>query len=143
MREWKLTKKTLYLWDVYAVLVFFVVAVLTTAITYYRPMISVIVILSAAAVLMLVMFVYLPALWRGVTVRLSDTALSYSVGLFINREHILPLDRFLFTEKVNTPLSSLFKMCYIRVQALGGFLLMPPVENELAEEIITRCGRRQ
>lgn len=86
--------------------------------------------------------IYLPAIWRGVVIRVSSEALSYKVGLFMRREHILPLDRLLFMEKVTTPVSALFNMSALHIKALGGYIMLPPMENETAEEIMSRCSRR-
>ncbi|MBQ7288944.1 MAG: hypothetical protein IJW78_04360 [Clostridia bacterium] len=142
MKVYRLSKKTLYLWYVYAFLVFGLLCILSLVISYFLPSVShTIMAFSVLAGLFAVLF-YLPALWRSVDIRVSDAALSYTVGFFMRREHILPLDRLLFMQKVCTPVSALFNMHSLRIKALGGYLLLPPLESEIAEEIISRCGRR-
>lgn len=142
MREYRLTKKTLYLWYVYAFLIFGLFCILSVIISYFLPTVSgILMLVSTVAGLFAVLF-YLPALWRGVRILVSDAAVSYTIGLFMRREHILPLDRMLFMQKVSTPVSALFHMCSLHIKALGGYLILPPMEQEVAEEIISHCRRR-
>lgn len=142
MQEYRLSKKTLYLWNVYAFLIFGILCILSLVISYFLPTLSHILLgVSVIAALFASVF-YLPAIWRGVTIRVSNAALCYTVGLFMRREHILPLDRLLFMQKVSTPVSALFHMCSLHIKALGGYLLLPPMEIETANDIMSRCGRR-
>lgn len=143
VREYRLSKKTLYLWFVYAFLIFGLTCLLSVIISYFLPTVSGILMLVAVVIGLFAVLFYLPALWRGVRICVSDRAISYTIGLFMRREHILPLDRMLFMQKVNTPVSALFHMCSLHVKALGGYLLLPPMETETAEEILARCSRRR
>lgn len=143
MQEYRLTKKTLYLWYVYAFLIFGLVCLLSVIISYFLPTVSSILMLVSTVIGLFAVLFYLPALWRGIRIRVSDAAVSYTIGMFMRREHILPLDRMLFMQKVSTPVSALFHMCSLHVKALGGYLLLPPMEVETAEEILARCSRRR
>lgn len=143
MREYQLTKKTLYLWYIYVFLVFGIACLLSLIVSYFFPAVSFVMMLIFALLGLIAVLFYLPALWRGVRIRVSDAAVSYTVGIFVRREHILPLDRMLFMQKISTPLSALFRMCSLHVRALGGFVLLPPMETETAEEILNHCTRRR
>ena len=142
LKEYRLTKKTLYLWYLYAFLIFSLLCIISVLVSYFLPSVSYVLLIAAIAVGLFVALIYLPAIWRGIVISVSAEALSYKVGFFMRREHILPLDRLLYMQKVKTPISVLFNMSSIRIKALGGYLLLPPMEKERAEEIITLCGRR-
>lgn len=143
MREYRLTKKTLYLWYIYVLLAFGLACMLSLIISYFSPTVSFLMMLISAGLGLIAVLFYLPALWRGVYIHISESAVSYTVGLFVRREHILPLDRMLFMQKISTPVTALFRMCSLHVRALGGFLLLPPMEVETAEEILDLCSRRR
>ncbi len=142
LQEYRLTKKTLYLWYLYTFLIFGLLCVISVIISYFMPSVSYILLFIAIAVGLFAALIYIPAIWRGVVIRVSPAALSYTVGMFMRREHILPLDRLLFMQKVSTPISVLFNMCSLRIKALGGYILLPSMENDTADEIMSRCGRR-
>ena len=134
MKEYKLTKKTLYLWYLYALLIFALLCIISILISYFLPSISNILLIASVSVGLFGAAFYLPAIWRGVVIRVSPAALSYTVGLFMRREHILPLDRLLFMEKVTTPISALFNMSALHIKALGGYIMLPPMENETVRQ---------
>ena len=142
LKEYSLTRKTLFLWYLYCFLLFGLFCIISVIVSYFLPSISIVLLIVTIIVALFVALIYLPAIWRSVVIRVSDAALSYTIGLFIRREHILPLDRLLFMQKINTPISALFNMSSLHVKALGGFVLLPPMEDKTADEIMAHCTGR-
>lgn len=85
---------------------------------------------------LLFIFWYLPRYVSGYKITATKNYISVERGVFIRKEIIMPQPRYIYARKITTVLSARFSLCLLVFSATRGFLVLPPIEKEAADEIL-------
>lgn len=143
MLEFVPEKKTLILWYIYLVSAFLTLILILAAAVPVIPRASAVLAAGVTALFIFAAVYYLPRLCSGSFIRISDKALIYGIGVFVRKEHILPLCRAVFAEKITNPVSSMLGVCTVGIRAVGGVLFLPPVDKRDADKIIAAVNKSE
>ena len=81
-------------------------------------------------------FYYLPKLRESMSITISEEAIVYTSGVFINRRHILPRPRMIYTEQFYTPISLAMGLRNLRLHATRGMIYIFSLDASDAAQII-------
>ncbi len=136
MKEYKLPRKTLFLWQFRSIAVTLLLAALCSY--FYIRLKPFLIILFIIGILFLFFtFVYLPLFFRSCKIRCSKKGVVVKWGVIIKNTHILPFYRLIYTQTVTTPLSKLLGLKALLLKAARNRLFVPELRLEDAEEILS------
>lgn len=79
-----------------------------------------------------VLYIYLPKLWRSETVLVENGRIICRKGIFIKREYIYPKARLVYVQRVKPPLAGCFGLQIIITKGVGHNLFLPPMTHSQA-----------
>ena len=124
------SKNVLKLWRISAAVVF---AAVFSAVCYI-PALNLKIKLIAAAVtavlLCIVVFIYLPLLYRSEKIIVSDGRLYCKKGVIANREYIYPNRDIVYIQCFRLPVHSCFGLYIAVVKGVNNSIVLPPLSSE-------------
>lgn len=135
MREYKLPRKTLILWQCRSLAVGLLLALLCSYF-YFELKPFLILLLIIAILFILFTFIYLPLYFRSCKIRRTKDAVIVRSGVLFKNSHILPFSRLIYTQTVTSPVARLLGLKAITLKAARKSLLVPELSIEDADLLI-------
>lgn len=136
MKEFKLPKRTLLLWQIrfvfFWILVSFICYLLNFEFKTFLIILSVITLFFAIFI-----FLYLPKYYSLFKIKCLKDAVVVENGIFVKKCHILPFSRLIYSQSLNTPLSKPFGVTAITLKAARSFIFVPEMLDSDAKELLT------
>ena len=144
MREFKLPRKTLILWQCRSVAIGLLLALLS-GYFYFRLKPFLIVLLIIAILFILFTFLYLPLFFKSCKIRCTNDAVIIRQGVIFKNTHILPFSRLIYTQTITSPIARLLKLKAITLKAARNVLIVPELCDEDANSLIAELevGEKQ
>ncbi len=132
MAEYKLPKKTLYLWKVRLALVF---AVILGVFSYFCHNYQwyLVATLSIICIFQLLFFWYIPTLFKKYSIKYMNGAIVIETGVIIKTTHIMPFSKMIYTQSITSPLAKMMGLKAITLKAARSRLLIPELNAGEAE----------
>ncbi len=135
MKEYKLPRKTLILWQCRSV----AIGLLLTALCYYfyfklKPFVIALIII--AILFIFFTFLYLPLYFRSCKIRRVNDAVIVRRGVFFKNTHILPFSRLIYAQTVTSPIARLMGLKAITLKAARNSLIVPELSIEDADLLV-------
>lgn len=135
MKEYKLPRKTLILWQCRSL----AIGLLLTLLCYYfyfklKPFL--IALLIIAILFVLFTFLYLPFYFKSCKIRRTNDAVIVRQGVFFKNTHILPFSRLIYAQTVTSPVARMMGLKAITLKAARNSLLVPELSCEDADMLI-------
>ncbi len=125
----ELDKKVLLYWRFTAAVIFAAVfsALALTLSGYFYLCVA---ICGAVTVVgLVILFCYLPKLWRSEVVLIENGRIICKKGVIIKREYIYPQTRIVYVQRVKPPLAGCFCLQMIIIKGVGHNLFLPPMTH--------------
>lgn len=136
MREFKLPKRTLLLWQIRVCLIWILLSsfcgLLMPDFKFFLILLFILTVLFVV-----VIFFYLPKYFSLFKIKCLKDAVVVENGIFIKRCHILPFSRLIYSQTINTPLSKLFGVTAVTLKAARSIILIPELIESDAKEFLT------
>lgn len=136
MREFKLPKRTLLLWQIRLIFLGLISEIICYMFlfgtNFFLPVAMIVGILF-----LLIIFLYLPNYYALFKIKCLKDAVVVENGIFIKKCHILPFSRLIYSQCINTPLSKPFGVTAITLKAARSFILVPEMLDTDAKEFLT------
>ena len=130
-------KKALTLWRIYLGIILLWAIFSCVFLAFFIPPVAVIsFLIIAISICAFANFYYLPKLQDSMSIKISEEAIVYSSGVFINRRHVLPRPRMIYTEQFYTPISSAMGLRNLRLHATRGMIYIFSLDVDDAAKII-------
>lgn len=130
-----LPSKTRVLWQIRIVFAFAVVCVAIALFSRYT-----IWFLLPAAVIAIIglvsAFIYVPFYLKSYKITVDQNSIIITKGLIIKTTNIMPYPRLVFARSFTTPISSMLKLKCIMLKAARGWILIPEIENVMADFVL-------
>lgn len=84
----------------------------------------------------LIIFLYLPAFFKGYKIQFEGEAIIINYGVFVKITHIMPYSRLIYAQSFATPLARIFGMTMITLKAARSRIIIPEI-NEADATAIT------
>ncbi len=136
MKEFKLPKRTLLLWQIRTALIW----LLSSSVCYLISLKfeTFLIILAVLTIFfLLAIFLYLPKYFSTFSVKCLKDAVVVENGIFVKRCHILPFSRLIYSQTLNTPLSKVFGVTAVTMKAARSFIFIPEMLDEDSKEFLT------
>ena len=135
MREYKLPRKTLILWQCRSLAIGILLALLCSYF-YFELKPFLIVLLIIAILFVLFTFLYLPLYFKSCKIRRTRDAVIIRSGVIFKNSHILPFSRLIYTQTVTSPVARLMGLKAITLKAARKSLLVPELSCEDADLLV-------
>ena len=136
MREYKLPRKTLILWQCRSLAIGILLALLCSYF-YFELKPFLIVLLIIAILFVLFTFLYLPLYFKSCKIRRTRDAVIIRSGVIFKNSHILPFSRLIYTQTLVTPLAKILKLKAITLKAARSTIIVPEMSAEDADCLLT------
>lgn len=134
MKHYFLPRKTLFLWQIRAVMLFLLLTAFTLLLSL--PLIytlSVLGVILLAAIFTL--FWYLPRFVKSCTINFTDGVVIIRRGVFFEKIHIFPSAKLIYTQTLTSPLANAFNLSALSLKAARSRLIIPEM-NRLDAELL-------
>lgn len=136
MKEFKLPKRTLLLWQIRITLLWILLSLVFYLFSFKFE--TFLIILAVIAILsLLAIFLYLPKYFSIFRIKCLKDAVVVENGIFVRRCHILPFSRLIYSQTLNTPLSKAFGVTAVTLKAARSFIFIPELLDEDSKEFLT------
>ncbi len=132
MSEYKLPKKTLYLWKIRIAVIF---ALILCVFSYFCHEYKwyLIVTLIIICLFEALFFWYVPTLFKRYSIKYLNGAVVIEKGVVIKTTHIMPFSKMIYTQSITSPLAKLMGLKAITLKAARSRLLIPEMEAHEVE----------
>lgn len=136
MKEFKLPKRTLLLWQIRITLLWILLSLVFYLFSFKFE--TFLIILAVIAILsLLAIFLYLPKYFSIFRIKCLKDAVVVENGIFVKRCHILPFSRLIYSQTLNTPLSKAFGVTAVTMKAARSFIFIPEMLDDDSKEFLT------
>lgn len=136
MKEFKIPKRTLLLWQIRTVLIYAVLGSVFYSLSFKYAFFE-IVFIVLSAFFFIIVALYLPKYYSLFKIKCLEDAVVVENGIFVKRCHILPFSRLIYSQSINTPLSKTFKVTAVKMKAARSFIFVPEMRNSDVKEFLT------
>ncbi len=135
MKEFKLPKRTLLLWQIRFALIWFLLSAACYLVSL-KLEVFIIILVILAILFFLAIFLYLPKYHSVFKIKCLRDAVVVENGVIFNRCHILPFSRLIYSQTINTPLSKPFGVTAVTMKAARSFIYIPELMDEDVKEFL-------
>lgn len=140
MKEYKLPRKTLHLWQLRATAAWLLLIALCGFYAFkIKPLLITLSLITFLFVLMI--FWYLPKYFSCCRIRFFGDAVVLEEGVFFKNTHILPFSRLIYTQTLVTPLARLLGVKALTLKAARSRVFIPELKNEDAEMLVAEISK--
>lgn len=136
MKEFKIPKRTLILWQIRTVLIYAILGAVSYFFSFKYDFFETIFIILSAFFL-IVVALYLPKYYSLFKIKCLEDAVVVENGIFVKRCHILPFSRLIYSQTINTPLSKVFRVTAVKMKAARSFIFIPEILDSDVKEFLT------
>ena len=136
MREYKLPRKTLVLWQCRSLAIGLLLT-LFCLYFYFELKPFLIILLIIAVLFILFTFLYLPLYFKSCMIRRTRDAVIIRSGVIFKNSHILPFSRLIYAETVTSPVARLMGLKAITLKAARKSLLVPELSVTDADLLVS------
>lgn len=135
MREYKLPRKTLILWQCRSLAIGILLALICSYF-YFELKPFLIGLLIIAVLFVLFTFIYLPFYFKSCKIRRTNDAVIIRSGVIFKNCHILPFSRLIYAQTVTSPVARLMGLKAITLKAARKSLIVPELSCEDADLLL-------
>ncbi|MBP3626411.1 MAG: hypothetical protein J6J39_00015 [Clostridia bacterium] len=135
MKEYRLPKKTVVLWQL-RLTVLCAVLLALVSLTLFLSKWMLILLSTLFLVFILFIAVFVPLHIKSYKIEVSRETVVINRGVIIRVNHILPFPRFIYAEKITSPIAAAMGVSALSLKVARGFILIPEMNKEDAEDII-------
>ena len=135
MKEYRLPKKTVVLWQL-RLTVLCAVLLALVSLTLFLSKWMLILLSTLFLVFILFIAVFVPIHIKSYKIEVSRETVVINRGVIIRVNHILPFPRFIYAEKITSPIAAAMGVSALSLKVARGFILIPEMNKEDAEDII-------
>ena len=135
MKEYRLPKKTVVLWQL-RLTVLCAVLLALVSLTLFLSKWMLILLSTLFLVFILFIAVFVPLHIKSYKIEVSRETVVINRGVIIRVNHILPFPRFIYAEKITSPIAVAMGVSALSLKVARGFILIPEMNKEDAEDII-------
>lgn len=140
MKQNTLPKRTLLLWQLRVLILNLICVSLCLFFSKdLEPLKSVALVISIIALCIIVF--YLPAFFKSYEIMIKGEAVIINYGVLIKTTHIMPYSRLIYAQSFATPLARLMGVASLTLKAARGWILVPELCADKAQEIIDSLTR--
>lgn len=136
MREFKLPKRTLLLWQIRFALIWISLSAVCYLVSLKFELFLVIIAIFTVLCLVAI-FLYLPKYHSGFKIKCLKDAVVVENGVIVKRCHILPFSRLIYSQTINTPLSKSLGITAVTMKAARSFIFIPELLDNDSKELLT------
>lgn len=134
--KYEIPSQTLRLWQLRATALtalFILICIMLTN----SAIITVICICIVLITFVLIIFAYLPQLFKASSCKITDSSVIFETGVFIKRIHIFPLTRLIYTRAYKTPLSAIMGLSAVSLKAARNRIIIPELLDSDVEILLS------
>jgi membrane protein YdbS with pleckstrin-like domain len=135
MKEYKMPRKTLHLWQFRVAAIGLLLSALC-GYFYFKLKPFLIIIIAIFVAFLVVTFWYLPAFFKGCSVKRSNDAVIVKWGVIFKNTHILPFSRLIYAQSLTTPLARALGLKGLTLKAARQSIFIPELQLADADELI-------
>ena len=136
MKEYRLPKKTVVLWQL-RLTVLCAALLALVSLTLFLSKWMIILLSTLFLVFILFIAVFVPLHIKSYKIEVSRETVVINRGVIIRVNHILPFPRFIYAEKITSPIAAAMGVSALSLKVARGFILIPEMSKEDAEDIIS------
>ena len=136
MKEYRLPKKTVVLWQL-RLTVLCAVLLALVSLTLFLSKWMIILLSTLFLVFILFIAVFVPLHIKSYKIEVSRETVVINRGVIIRVNHILPFPRFIYAEQITSPIAKAMGVSALSLKVARGFILIPEMSKEDAEDIIS------
>ncbi len=136
MRDYKLPRRTLFLWQLRTVIIELLLLCVCGYLNLKFRLLLILFIDFTIFFLLLIIW-YIPSYFKSCKIRLSNDGIIIRRGVIIKNTHILPFSRLIYTQTLVTPLAKLFGLKAVTLKAARSRLFVPEMNEFDADSLLT------
>lgn len=143
METKRIPLRALWLWEVYALLIFVILLVLVYIFLVPFTWLWYLLVILFSGLYLLAFLFFLPAYYASTRYRVGDDTVYFQSGVFYRRSKVLFLENLITIAVVQTPLAYLFRLASLRCSGPGGMVTLGNLSAKEAVRLKDELTKRE
>ena len=135
MKEFKLPRKTLFLWQIRTVLLWMFLSLFCWFCAFSMKLFLILICVLTVLLAFTTLF-YLPQFYKLCKIKFVKGGIIVETGVFIRNCHILPFSRLIYTQTIVSPLARVLNLSAITLKAARSRIYIPEIDNSDLETLL-------